>query len=63
MVSETDAMPKVNNEMLIRLGQLSGIMEAMAEAMLVLGVFDEWAEVLLMEAKKTDELVQIWSSM
>ena len=49
--------------MLTRLGNLSGYMTALAESMKILGVFDEWAEDLMKEVKKTDELVQIWSSL
>lgn len=63
MAPPTDTMPDVIQEMLTRLGQLTGMIEALAEAMFALGVFDEWVEVLRKEAKKTDELVQIWSSM
>ena len=63
MSPEPDTIPEVVKAMLIRLGTLSGLMIGMAEVMLELGVFEEWAEVLQAEAKKTDELVQIWSSM
>lgn len=54
---------EVEIEMLTRLGTLSAFMEGMSEAMFKLNVFDEWAVQLQEEAKKTDELVQIWSSM
>ena len=53
----------VRTQMLVRLGHMSGFMESLAEAMATLDVFPEWVEVLQAEAKKTDELVQIWSSM
>ncbi len=56
-------MNEVTEQMLIRLGALSGLMQAMAEAMAKLNVFDEWVEELTEEVKKTDELVQIWSSI
>ena len=48
---------------LIRLGALTAYMEGLAAAMFELGVFTEWAEDLTKEAKKTDELVEMWSSL
>jgi hypothetical protein len=60
-------MPELDNdvrvEMLVRLGALTGYMTGLAEAMTMLGVFDEWVVDIQREVKKTDELVQIWSSM
>ncbi len=53
----------VEKAMLTRLGTLSGLMEELAAAMFEMGVFDEWVELLQKETKKTDELVQLWSSM
>ena len=62
-LQDEDVMTEREREMLVRLGHLSAMMEGISEAMFKLNVFDEWAEFLSKEAKKTDELVQIWSSM
>lgn len=58
-----ETVPDVQVEMLTRLGTLSGYMQGLAEAMVALNITPEWAEDLMKEVKKTDELVEIWSSM
>jgi len=62
-MAEPNTIPDVRVEMLQRLGTLSGYMTGLAEAMVMLEVTPEWAVDLMKEVKKTDELVQIWSSM
>jgi len=63
MEEPTQAIPDVQTEMLVRLGTLSGYMQGLAEAMVQLNITIEWAQDLMKEVKKTDELVEIWSSM
>lgn len=49
--------------MLVRLGTLSGLMVVVAEILIDTPMFDELIDELQNEVKKTDELVQIWSSL
>lgn len=56
-------MTDIERQMLMRLGTLTGLIEALAGAILEVGVYTEWIEDMMMEVKKTDELVKIWSVM
>ena len=58
-----EAITDREREMLTRLGNLTGLLSALGEAMLETGILVEWVKDISYEVKKTDDLVEIWSSM